>query len=88
MKLSLIGNNIVLVGAGSGISPYLPILEEAIRKDQGKNNNFNFETARLIFIAREGEQVSWISNYLFHVINLDSNFPNLELFVFLTIEKD
>ena len=28
--------NVVLIGAGSGISPYLPLLEEAMRKDQGK----------------------------------------------------
>ena len=63
--------NIVLIGAGSGISPYLPLVEEAMRRDEGKKNNFNFESARIVFVAREGEQISWISNYLFHIINLD-----------------
>jgi ferredoxin-NADP reductase len=36
--------NIVLIGAGSGISPYLPLLEEVIKLDKGKKNNFDFET--------------------------------------------
>lgn len=61
--------NIILVGAGSGISPYLPLLEDAIRSDKGKGNMFNFESVRIIFVARDGEQVSWISNYLFHIIS-------------------
>lgn len=61
--------NVILIGAGSGISPYLPLLEEVIRNDKGKKNKFDFDTCRLIFIAREGEQISWISNYIFHVIN-------------------
>jgi predicted ferric reductase len=64
-------DNVILIGAGSGISPYLPLLEEVIREDKGKSNKFKFKSARLIFIAREGEQVSWISNYLFHIIESD-----------------
>lgn len=42
--------DVVLIGAGSGISPYLPLLEEVIRQDKGKSSNYNFDTARLIFI--------------------------------------
>jgi respiratory burst oxidase len=61
--------NVIMIGAGSGISPYLPLLEEVIRGDLGKSNKFDFNFARLIFIAREGEQISWISNYLFHIIS-------------------
>ncbi|CAI2376895.1 unnamed protein product [Moneuplotes crassus] len=80
--------NIILVGAGSGISPYLCLLEEVIRFDQGKNNKYDFETARLIFVAREGEQVSWISNYLFHIINSKCVMPSLEFYVFITIDKE
>lgn len=81
-------NNIVLIGAGSGISPYLPLLEEVIRLEKGKNHNFDFQTARLIFIAREGEQISWISNYLFHVINSSCIFPMLQFYVYITLERD
>ena len=80
--------NIILVGAGSGISPYLPLLEEAIRSDKGKNSQFNFESVRVIFVARDGEQVSWISNYLFHLISADWVIPQFEFYVFITLQKE
>lgn len=77
-----------MIGAGSGISPYLPLLEEVIRADKGKDNNFNFESAKLIFIAREGEQISWISNYLFHIIESEWMIPKLEFNIFITLDKN
>lgn len=80
--------NIILVGAGSGISPYLPLLEEVIRYDKGKSNAFEKETSRIIFIAREGEQISWVSNYLFHIISSQWILPSLELYIFITLNKD
>ena len=55
--------NVILVGGGSGIAPYLSLLEEAIRSVKGKYNKFNFESVKVIFLARDGEQISWISNY-------------------------
>jgi len=80
--------NIIMVGAGSGISPYLCLLEDVIRDDKGKKNEFNFDSAKLIFIARAGEQISWISNYLFHIINSPWMIPKLEFYIFLTLEKN
>ena len=80
--------NVVMVGAGSGISPYLCLLEEVIRDDKGMKNQFNFESARLIFVARAGEQISWISNYLFHIMKTPWMIPKLEFNIFLTLEKD
>ena len=80
--------NVIMVGAGSGISPYLPLLEEVIRDDRGKKNEFDFNSARLVFVARAGEQISWISNYLFHIINSPWVIPKLEFNIFLTLEKD
>ena len=80
--------NIVLIGAGSGIAPYLPLLEEIIRFDTGKSHNYNFNSATLIFIAREGEQVSWISNYLFHLLSGEfmNNFLNIRIYI--TLKKN
>ena len=80
--------NVIMVGAGSGISPYLCFLEEVIRDDKGKTNQYDFESARLIFCAREGEQISWISNYLFHIINSPCMIPKLEFNIFITLEKN
>jgi hypothetical protein len=81
-------DNIILIGSGSGISPYLPLLEEVIRKDKGESNIFNFTSARLVFIAREGDQISWISNYLFHIISSDWLVPKLEFNIFITLNKN
>ena len=80
--------NIILVGAGSGISPYLPLLEDAIRSDKGKGGLLDFESVRVIFVARDGEQVSWISNYLFHLICSDCVIPQFSLYVFITLNKE
>lgn len=77
-----------MVGAGSGISPYLPLLEEVIRIDQGKSHMYNFDSARLIFIAREGEQISWVSNYLFHIISSKCVIPTLKFDIYITLEKN
>ena len=80
--------NVILVGGGSGISPYLPLLEEAIRSAKGKDNNFHFESAKVIFLARDGEQISWISNYIFHLINAEISHPLLEVFVYITLQTE
>ena len=80
--------NIVLIGAGSGIAPYLPLLEEMIRFDTGKSHNYNFNSATLIFIAREGEQVSWISNYLFHLLSGDFVNSFLNIQIYITLKKN
>ena len=80
--------NIILVGAGSGISPYLPLLEDAIRSDKGKGSLFDFESVRVIFVARDREQVSWISNYLFHLIESEWIIPQLQLYIFITLHKE
>ena len=80
--------NVVMIGAGSGISPYLPLLEEVIKNDEGNSNEFYFESARLVFVAREGEQISWVSNFLFHVMSSKCIIPCLEFNVFVTLEKD
>jgi len=32
--------NLILIGAGSGIAPFLPFLEEAMRMDKGKENSY------------------------------------------------
>ena len=80
--------NVIMIGAGSGISPYLPLLEEVIRDDEGELSEFNFESAKLIFVARAGEQISWISNYLFHIINSKYMIPKLEFNIYITLEKN
>ena len=80
--------DVIMIGAGSGISPYLPLLEEVIRDDKGKQSKFHFNSARLIFVAREGEQISWISNFLFHILSSDWMIPKLEFNIFITLDKN
>ena len=71
-----------MIGAGSGISPYLPLLEEVILKDEGASHRLKFNSSKLIFVAREGEQISWVSNFLFHILNSKSIIPSLEFTIF------
>ena len=78
--------NVILIGAGSGIAPYLPVLDEIMRFDQGKAHEYDFTNATLIFIAREGEQVSWISNYLFHLLSCDFINSFLHIRIFITLK--
>ena len=80
--------DVIMIGAGSGISPYLPLLEEVIRDNKGKKSKFDFNSARLIFVAREGEQISWISNFLFHILSSDWMIPKLEFNIFITIDRN
>lgn len=80
--------NVILVGAGSGIAPYLPLLEEIFKYDRGKTNQYKFKNATLVFIAREGEQVSWISNYVFHILSCDSMSAFLNIRIYITLEKN
>ena len=76
-----------MIGAGSGISPYLPLLEEVILKDEGASHRLKFNSSKLIFVAREGEQISWVSNFLFHILNSKSIIPSLEFTIFITLDK-
>jgi len=78
----------VLIGAGSGIAPFLPLVEEIIRFDLGKTHKYNFNSATLIFIAREGEQVSWISNYLLHLLSTDFINSFLNIRIYITLKKN
>lgn len=80
--------NIILIGAGSGIAPYLPMFEEIIRFDEGKSNKYNFNSATVVFIAREGEQVSWISNYLHHLLSSDFINSFLNIRIYITLKKN
>jgi predicted ferric reductase len=84
--------NLILVGAGSGIAPFLPFLEEAIRLEQGKSNVLSqskyCQSCFLIFVAREGEQISWVSNYLFHMLKSECVIPQFEFYIYITMNKN
>jgi hypothetical protein len=54
----------------------------------GKTSKYNFNSATLIFIAREGEQISWISNYIFHLLSTDFVNTFLNLRIFITLKKN
>jgi ferredoxin-NADP reductase len=82
-----ITNNVILIGAGSGIAPFLSLLEEVMLQDKGENHSYKFESAYLIFVARSGEQVSWVSNYLSHMLNSDCMLPELKFQIYITMEK-
>ena len=84
--------NLIMIGAGSGIAPFLPFLEEAMRLDKGKENNYlaqnqNFwKSCFMIFVAREGEQISWVSNYLFHLLTTEWMIPQFEFYIYITMK--
>ena len=85
--------NLLLIGAGSGIAPFLPILDEAIRAERGKDGNlFEQEKAPksvfLVFIAREGEQISWVSNYIFHLLSSECLIPQFDFYIYITMQKN
>ena len=42
----------------------------------------------MLFIAREGEQISWISNYLFNIFNNEYITKNLEFSIYITLQKN
>lgn len=42
----------------------------------------------MLFIARDGEQISWVSNYLFHLLSAECIIPQLEFYIYITLEKE
>lgn len=85
-----------MIGAGSGIAPFLAFLdEEQIQTEYSKNTSFrlnkytDYEKAHLVFISRDVDQFSWISPYLDKILEGESidSLKKLKLHIFLTMKK-
>lgn len=91
-------NNLVLVGAGSGIAPFLAFMEEQQRVAQElSKENYevfreitfnNFDQAHLVFICRENDQLSWISSFLQTIILSKTLNKKIKVHLYLTLKKN
>ncbi len=89
--------NLVMVGAGSGIAPFLAFLdEEQIQIEHKKTGGqfqlptvADYDKAHLVFISRDVDQFSWISPYLDRILDGDeiSSLKKLKLHVYLTLRR-
>lgn len=88
--------NLIFIGAGSGIAPFLAFLDDQqilVRggcKSSGKTESefipdfSRYEKAHLIFISRDADQLSWLSPYLDQIMDNEEISMKFELHVFLT----
>jgi hypothetical protein len=87
---------IILIGAGSGIAPFLAFLDDQQVKAEGgrmkdgelaksyKEEYRSTEKAHLILTSRDADQFSWLSPYLDRIMQKDSLSDKVELHLYLT----
>lgn len=59
--------NVIMIGAGSGIAPYLSFIEDQsdlVQKICLRQEIWGFDFAHIILIVRSSDEISWISNYI------------------------
>lgn len=90
---------LILIGAGSGIAPFLAFLDDQQVKAEGgrmrdgelaKSYREEFascEKAHLILTSRDADQFSWLSPYLDRIMGKDQVFDKIELHLYLTGTK-
>lgn len=90
---------LILIGAGSGIAPFLAFLDDQqVKAEGGRMRNGRLaesyreefaacEKAHLIFTSRDADQFSWLSPYLDRIVSKDQVFDKMELHCFLTSTK-
>ena len=90
---------LIMVGAGSGIAPFLAFLDDQqIKAERGLANKDNvnenyreefalWEKAHLILTSRDADQFSWISPYLDRIMSNDKISNKIELHLYLTSTK-
>lgn len=87
---------IILIGAGSGIAPFLAFLDDQQVKAEGgrmrdgelaksyKEEYKSTEKAHLILTSRDADQFSWLSPYLDRIMQKDALNDKVELHLYLT----
>ena len=90
---------LIMVGAGSGIAPFLAFLDDQQIKAEGgrikdgelaKSYREEFalcEKAHLILTSRDADQFSWMSPYLDRIMSNDRISDKIELHLYLTSTK-
>lgn len=90
---------IILIGAGSGIAPFLAFLDDQQVKAEGgrmrdgelaKSYVEEFrstEKCHLILTSRDADQFSWLSPYLDRIMRKDTIFEKIQLHLYLTSTK-
>lgn len=90
---------LILIGAGSGIAPFLAFLDDQHVKAEGgrmrdgelaKSYREEFrstEKAHLILTSRDADQFSWLSPYLDRIMKNDHVFDKIQLHLYLTSTK-
>ena len=90
---------IILIGAGSGIAPFLALLDDQqVAADGGRKRNGvlaasykeeyrDTEKAHLILTSRDADQLSWLSPYLNKIMSNDGLTDKVELHLYLTSTK-
>ena len=86
--------NIILIGAGSGIAPYLSLLDEqSYMADElcdlnSKRKHFRaFTRCHVIFIVRSSDEISWISNFISKMLNKSAVNSKIQFHIYLTQRK-
>jgi predicted ferric reductase len=98
-EMAALRKNLILIGAGSGIAPFLAFLDDqqilvrgGCKAGKSKKENYrpdyaSYEKAHLIFISRDADQLSWLSPYLDQIMDNEDVSMKLELHVYLTCKK-
>jgi hypothetical protein len=98
-EMAALRRNLIFVGAGSGIAPFLAFLDDQqilVRggcknlksgKKEYKPDYSTYEKAHLIFISRDADQLSWLSPYLDQIMDNEEISMKFELHIYLTCKK-
>lgn len=98
-EMAALRRNLIFIGAGSGIAPFLAFLDDQqilarggcpSMKDRAKTyrpDYSTYEKAHLIFISRDADQLSWLSPYLDQIMDNEDISDKFELHVYLTCKK-
>ena len=90
---------IAMIGAGSGIAPFLAFLDDQQIKAEGGRKNDGVlaksykeefrgcKNAHLILASRDADQFTWISPYLDRIMRKDVIFDKIQLHLYLTSTK-
>ena len=90
---------IILIGAGSGIAPFLALLDDQqVAAEGGRMRDGQLaksyieeyrstEKAHLILTSRDADQFSWLSPFIDKIMKSDMNTDKVELHLYLTSTK-
>jgi len=98
-EMAVTKKRIILIGAGSGIAPFLSVLDDQqVAAEGGRMRNGNLaasyieefrdvEKIHLIFTSRESDTFSWLSPFIDRIMESDKFSTKIELHLHLTSIK-